>query len=64
MGVAWLECQVHRDDEDETTAQHPPPTTVSPCSQGGIGANRPVTISMTMPSKKEEGRRDEGRRQQ
>jgi hypothetical protein len=34
---------VRRDEESETAAQHPPPTTVSPCSQGGSGANGPVT---------------------
>jgi len=60
VGAAWLECRACRDDNDETTAQHLPPTTVSPCLQGGMGANRPVTISMMTPSKKGEGR--EGRR--
>jgi hypothetical protein len=59
VGAAWLECQARRDDEDETAAQHPPPTTASPCSQGGTGANGPVTISTTMPSKKGEGGRGE-----
>jgi len=61
MGAAWLEYQVCRDDKDEIAAQHPPPTTASPCLQGGMGANGPVTISITMLGKKGEGR--EGRRQ-
>ena len=39
--------------------QHLAPTTVSPCSQGGMGANRPATIStMTMSKKGEEGGED------
>ena len=25
--------------------QHPPPTTASPCSHGGLGANCPITTS-------------------
>ena len=39
----WLECHAPRDKEDDTAPQRPPPTTVSPCSQGGLGANGPVT---------------------
>ena len=34
--------------------EHPAPTTVSPCLQGGMGGNRPATISTTMMSKKRE----------
>ena len=59
VGAAWLEHQAHRDDEDETAAQHLPPSTASSCLQDGTGANRPVTISTTMLSKKGEER--EGR---
>jgi hypothetical protein len=43
VGAAWLEHQARRDEKDETAPQHPPPTTVSLCSQGGSGANGPVT---------------------
>ena len=51
----------HEDKVDKMEPQHLPPTTASPCSQGGSGANRPVTISMTMTSKKGEGRRQQWR---
>lgn len=46
-GVAWLQPQTCGDKEDETTLQHLPPTTASPCLQGGSGANGPVTTSTT-----------------
>ena len=59
VGAVWLECQVCRDDEDETAAQHLSPTTASPCSQGGMGANGPVTISTMTTSKKGDGEWDE-----
>ena len=48
VGWVLLERQVRGDEVDEMAPQHPPPTTVSPRSQGGLGANCPVTTSTTM----------------
>jgi hypothetical protein len=44
VGAARLQRQVHGDEADETAPQHLPPTTASPCLQGGLGANGPSSL--------------------
>jgi hypothetical protein len=44
VGATWVHRQVHGDEVDNMTPQHPPPTTASPCLQGGSGANGPSPL--------------------